>query len=238
MKIYHCSYWGDIELESVGTKTMCSYSKLTVAEHQALAKLCKQAKHTPAPSLVDSGTILLPWPLAKTNTRLREAFGAACHYLIGFRAPDPEVPVRVAEADTPAASEAAVAAAEPETVAAEVKKPTRGCPLPVAEPEKEQRAMRVLRLFLTDAQRRDFDRCRAFSAIGRDTGRIYRLTSRWAREVERYGVLFDLDERHTICAKQEGVPPAEELLALKWSVEHFEEKFLNSWGAPLFSVPG
>lgn len=107
--------------------------------------------------------------------------------------------------------------------------------MPRVSEMKEARAAFVLRQFLTPRQVDDFDRKRAFVAVGCDTGNLYRLTSRWSDDVERYGVLQDTTMGETICASNKLLPPAEELLSLKLCVEHLETRFLDSWGFPEFA---
>jgi hypothetical protein len=110
-----------------------------------------------------------------------------------------------------------------------VERPSRGCPMPTSSELKERRAAEVIRPFLNPMQRKDFDTLRAFVALGGDTGHAYRLTSRWNPEVAQHGVLKDMDTGAIICAQNQGIPPAEELLSLKFAVESLERRFLNKW---------
>ena len=91
-------------------------------------------------------------------------------------------------------------------------------------------AAEVTRKFLTGQQVDDFDRHRSFLAEGCDTGRLYRVTTRWNRAVERRGVLYDLTRGRRICASNKRMPPSEEALSMKFAVEMFEQEFLSRPG--------
>lgn len=117
----------------------------------------------------------------------------------------------------------------PEAVAGvQVTMPIRGCPLPEVTEMKERKAADVVRKFLTGAQATDFDHHRAFVAIGGHTGHMYRVTSRWNADCEKYGVLRDTTRGLSICASNLTVPPSEEVLAMKFAVENYEREFLDS----------
>ena len=128
----------------------------------------------------------------------------------------------------------------PQPVAAvQTRKPERGCPMPSPTDLKEAKAAAVVQKFLSPTQVEDFERHRAFIAIGGDTERRYRVTSRWAPSVAQFGVLFDLDRNRRICASQDDVPPSEEALTLKFMVENFESEFLVlPPGHTAIDVPG
>jgi hypothetical protein len=114
--------------------------------------------------------------------------------------------------------------------AVQVPMPVKGCPMPTVSDLKEKKAAAVVRKFLTPTQARDFDARRAFVAVGCDTGRRYRVTSRWSPEVERFGVLYDVDARRHVCAYNKVMPPSEEVLSMKFAVENFEHGFVGHGG--------
>jgi len=90
---------------------------------------------------------------------------------------------------------------------------------------KEAKAAAVVAKFLQGQQTVDFARQRAFITRGGDSGHIYRVTSRWSPDVEKYGVLYDVTQGRRICASNKVMPPSEEVLSMKFSVEHFEAEF-------------
>ena len=128
----------------------------------------------------------------------------------------PESSAIVAAAHDPSRSGAGGA-----SVAATVAAPRIGCPTPVW-PEADVRANRVLEAFLTPDQLGEYRRYGAFMAVGADTGRRYMISNR-----ERPGMtqhfefrsIFDVDGNRPLCVHDWEVPPAEEMLALKFCVE-------------------
>ncbi len=98
-----------------------------------------------------------------------------------------------------------------------VAQPTRGCPAPDFVEGPAERANRVLEVFLSVDQIKDYKRYGAFISKGFDSGRRYALTSRDARaELRQRGgrTLHDIDINRSYCVHDWDVPPAEELLAL------------------------
>jgi hypothetical protein len=126
--------------------------------------------------------------------------------------------------------------AEPATVrkppkpeaAVQTPVPRTGCPMPTYSDLKEAKAAAVVAKFLTPQQRADFERTRAFIARGCDTGNLYRVTSRWSPDVEKYGVLYDATHGRQICASNKKMPPPEEVLSMKFAVEQFEQQFRSA----------
>ena len=112
---------------------------------------------------------------------------------------------------------------EPE-VAATVKQPVIGCPVPEF-PEADVRASRALLAFLNGRQKDEYLRLGAFVTTGRDTGHRYLVRNREAplRMKAEHGKiwsgasssgLYDLDEGRPLCVHDWDVPPPEEMLAL------------------------
>jgi hypothetical protein len=87
----------------------------------------------------------------------------------------------------------------------------------------------VLRKFLTPTQQQDFDRKRSFVCQGAVTGHTYIVTSRWAESVERLGVLHDANNGNRVCSSNDGLPPSEECLSMKFIVEGpWEQRWLDA----------
>lgn len=114
---------------------------------------------------------------------------------------------------------------EPE-VAATVKQPVIGCPVPEF-PEADIRASRALLAFLSARQRDEYLRFGAFVTTGRDTGHRYLVRNReapfrmkaehgkiWSLSGGPFNGLYDLDESHALCVHDYDVPPPEEMLAI------------------------
>lgn len=105
---------------------------------------------------------------------------------------------------------------EPAAAATTVAAPVLGCPPPDFE-DVHKRANRVLRTFLTPQQVYDFERRQQFIVVGGDTGHRYLLTSRNApNELGSVGgrTVYDLDEKHSFCVHDWGIPAEEELLTM------------------------
>lgn len=134
----------------------------------------------------------------------------------------------VIEDAPPASLDLIAEVVEEDTAAVQVPMPTQGCPMPTMADLKEIKAAAVVRKFLTPTQQADFDKRRAFIALGVDSGRRYRVTSRWSPECERYGVLYDMEQGFHVCAYNRQMPPSEETLSMKFAVENFETEFLKS----------
>jgi hypothetical protein len=117
-------------------------------------------------------------------------------------------------------------ASQPET-GVQVKMPPRGCPMPTFLELRERKARQVVEKFLAPRQLADFRVHGAFISIGSNTGKPYRITSRWAPSVEKYGVLYDIKAGFDICAQNKDVPPSEEVLGMKFAIEAFENEFLE-----------
>lgn len=104
--------------------------------------------------------------------------------------------------------------------AATVAAPAIGCPVPEF-PESEIRATRVLEVFLTPEQLRDYNKHGAFVAKGADTGHHYAITHRERRsqmQSRSFRSLYDLTEKRALCVHDWTVPAPEEMLALLFCV--------------------
>ncbi len=108
------------------------------------------------------------------------------------------------------------------------QKPPRGCPMPNFTLQKEVRASEVLKEFLTNQQIEDFNNHKSFISVGNFTHHPYLITSRWSEKVEIYGQVYDLVSKEKVCTSCKEIPPAEEMLAMKLSVELNELNFLST----------
>lgn len=112
--------------------------------------------------------------------------------------------------------------------AAQVRQPQRGCPMPVMMYLAEQKAKLVVSKFLTPKQKSDYVKHEAFIVRGCNTGDAYRVTSRWHKDVETYGVLWNVRKQQRICAANEEIPPSEEMLGMAMAIQFFENSFLHN----------
>jgi hypothetical protein len=94
--------------------------------------------------------------------------------------------------------------------------------------EAEDASTEVLLSFLTPEQHEDWKRRRAFVAIGELSGNRYLVAHRRSRTAARIGrSCYDLDDRCVVHCHDNGVPPAEECLAIKLCLEHREPWLAN-----------
>jgi len=107
-------------------------------------------------------------------------------------------------------------------------KPSRGCPMPEMTLQKEVRASTVLKEFLTQQQIEDFNKHKSFISVGNHTHHPYLITSRWSSTIEKYGQVYDLVDKYRLCTSCKEIPPSEEMLSMKLSVELNELEFLNT----------
>jgi hypothetical protein len=233
MIIHVCSHYGDIEVKPGLTEDDCliEYMKLTQSERRILREYIVQEgiRH----DLGDNGTIVVPLPMWEVGEAMAQKSHGGNKLVTAIRFSDGTVKARkggfltwAKERIFGTPEEASPAAPKPEAAVA-TKLPKRGCPMPTVTDLREAKAASVVRKFLSPKQQEDFDRSRAFVSVGKDTGRLYRLTSRWSPDVERFGVLYDIERRRSICASDLDVPPSEEVLAMTFAVEHFEHDFLH-----------
>lgn len=120
------------------------------------------------------------------------------------------------------------ALAKPEAKeAVTTRRPTLCCPTPVAGPDI--RASRVLELFSTPQQRKDWQEHGFLRCYGRFSGHRYRVAHRHSALAREQGkIVFDETDGHIVHAYDWSLPPAEEVLAMKHAIEHAEHWIRNS----------
>ena len=241
MIVHVCSHYGDIEVKPGSTEdeAVIEYTKLTPVERRVLREFLTHSKIEF--NLVDTGRIVVPMSMWKVGDELARRSHGGERLVSAIRLVDGTVKVKrggimgflaglFGSPNTPALPEPWKAwkppGAEPEA-AVSTHLPKRGCPMPDPTEMREAKAASVVRKFLSPTQAADFDRSRAFVCSGDDTGHLYRVTSRWSPDVSRFGVLYDITDRHSICASDREVPPSEEALSMLFAVEHFERAFLD-----------
>jgi hypothetical protein len=120
------------------------------------------------------------------------------------------------------------ALAKPEAKeAVTTRRPTLCCPVPVAGPDI--RASRVLELFSTAQQRRDWQEHGYLRCHGCFSGHRYRVAHRHsALAREQRKIVWDETDDRVIHAYDWSLPPAEEALAVKHAIEFAEHWIRNS----------
>ena len=238
--LYHlCSHFGDIEIETApGDKALIKFMRLTPKEREALDTylLSLELKRSG-----EEGSILVPQPVVQAGSALSALLHEGKATLLGIRMSTGDVVItrkgfwdwvkdcplftkpRALETKAP---EAPKPTPRPEA-AVEVRVPHRGCPMPTMTEMKEANAAAVVAKFLSGPQATDFATLRSFLAVGCDTGHLYRVTSRWSPACARFGVLHDMDTGRHLCASNTHLPPSEEVLSMKFAIEHMEQDFLN-----------
>lgn len=252
MIIHCCSHFGDIEVEARGQdESLVRWVALTPMEREALDGYLATVE---LERTADDGELLVPRSAIEVGACIGERLHQGSALITAVRFSTGEVrattspirswlsgllgwfkraPAKAIETASEVLDDADLPCPEPEA-AVQAPVPRRGCPMPSMTELREIKAAAVVRKFLTPRQAADFDRRRAFVTVGRDTGHLYRVTSRWSPEVSRYGVLYDLTDRHSICASNQDMPPSEEVLSMKFAVEIMERRFLGHSDDALF----
>lgn len=242
MILHVCSHFGDIEVLDDGNgKARIRYFRLTPNERQVLIDFL--GKHD-LRLLGDEGDLIVPVSLWEAGQEIAAKLNDSNTLLTAIKFQSGRVEVSKGGAltwfkrliglgpkDPAPASNVVPLPPKPEEkpeAGVQVPMPKRGCPMPTVTDLKERKAAAVVRKFLSGQQVEDFDRERAFIAVGNDTGHLYRVTTRWSPLVERFGVLHDLNTSRRVCASNLKVPPSEEALSMLFAVEHHEREFLAS----------
>jgi hypothetical protein len=120
--------------------------------------------------------------------------------------------------------------AKPEAAdAVTVRRPTPSCPDCLVG--LEDRASRVLARFLTRRQREEWERDGVLHCVGGRTGHLYRVAHRRSPLAAAQGrPAFDETDGVVVHCHDRSVPAAEEVLAIKLTLEHAEEWLRNASG--------
>lgn len=120
--------------------------------------------------------------------------------------------------------------AKPEAAdAVTVRRPTPSCPDCLVGPE--DRASRVLARFSTRRQREEWERDGVLHCVGERSGHLYRVAHRASPVAAAQGrPAFDETDGVVVHCHDRSVPPAEEALAIKLTLEHAEAWLRNPSG--------
>ena len=218
MKIYIPSYLGDVALQSDGEKSKLIYSELTDFEKVRLIKFLSWYDLEINEEAKQPVELAIPDPIRIAHKKFIKYFKIGKPTINAIKLKGGKLELVQDFPDTA-------------DVGVTTVKPPKSCPPPAYE-RAEQRAEAVLREFLSPQQWADFDKFKKFICKGNDTNDTYILTSRWNRECEQNGILYNRTKRIRHCVSMGDLPPAEELLGLKITIECAEKRFVNGPTGP------
>jgi hypothetical protein len=222
MKIYYPSVFGDINIEQDNKNVVLSTVDLTVSEEEVLKEIIKKFVgkiKEPIKTYENTKVIIENVKIEDIHKFMIKKLKKNKLTLTAIKLKDGKLEL---------VDEIKKEHVEKADSAVTTQKPTRGCPLPSITVQKEVRASTVLKEFLTQQQIEDFNKHRSFVSIGNYTHHPYLITSRWSLTIEKFGQVYDLVEKRKVCTSCKEIPPSEEMLAMKLSVELNELDFLNT----------
>ncbi len=223
MKAYFPTTFGDINIEQDNKNVILSTVDLTVNEEETLKEIIKKFYHDKSkepPTNYENTKIIL------TNTKLEDVHKFMIKKLKKNKAI--LTAIKLKDGKLELVDEIKEEHKEKADKSVTTQKPPRGCPLPEITLQKEVRASTVLKEFLTPQQIEDFNTHKSFISIGNHTHHPYLITSRWSEKVNIYGQVYDLVDKHRVCTSCKEIPPSEECLSMKLSIELNELEFLNT----------
>lgn len=222
MKIYFPSTFGDINIEQDNKNVILSSADLTVSEEEILKEIIIKFAHKIKEPVrtYDNTKIILE------NVKIEEIHKFMIQKL---KKNKPTLTaIKLKDGKLELVDEIKDEHIEKADKAITTEKPSRGCPMPDMTRMKEIRASNVLKEFLTIQQLEDFNTHKSFISTGNYTHHPYLIISRWNPKVEEYGQVYDLVEKRRVCTSSKQIPPSEEMLSMKLSVELNEFEFLNT----------
>lgn len=212
-KLYFPTNWGDVSITEEEGKTVVETTELTTLEELQVTELLKQYGEA-IPEKLENQRIKIDKTLSDVHKKLKGLLKKGKSTLTAIKLKDGTMEL-VEEIDKKEFEKAVT-----------VEKPKKGCTLPTITEKKEELASKVLSEFLTPAQLADYEKEGMFIAKGNHTKLPYLITQRWNPQVTRFGKLYDIVHQRSICENCEKIPPSEEMLSLKLSVELNEYEFL------------
>lgn len=212
------------ELERLGTFLSKARSKGWIEQHVGLAGDMKKIVINVAAPLSKAGKILLGKRTKGLLTAVVSKAGKV-----------------EAEIEGDASRALALVEKKEATAATTVRRPTLCCPLP--QPGPDVRATEVLHTFCSPSQRVEYDSKGLLHCYGGLSGRLYEIAHRHhPRAVERGKIIWDVEGEHVLHAYDWSVPPAEEVLVMKLTLEYAEHWIRNASGnlalvAPTYRNP-
>lgn len=222
MKVYFVSEFGDISAEQEGDDVVLITKDLTVSEKNMLNKILKMYSDADFSNIDNKKIVVKGAKLSKIHTEMKKELKKGKDTITALKLKNGNIELIDSLEDI------ADSSAEDIGDVIVVDKPRRGCPMPEITKKKELSASEIARIFLTGEQLRDFEMYRSFISIGNWSQKPYRITSRWSPDVNKFGQVFDLSTGTVICASCDDIPPSEEMLSMKFSIELMEREFLYS----------
>ena len=223
MKAYFPSTFGDLNIEQDNKNVILSTVNLTVHEEETLKEIIKKFYHEKVkepPTDYENTKIIL------SNTKLEDVHKFMIKKLKKNKAT--LTAIKLKDGKLELVDEIKPEHEEKADKAVTTQKPPRGCPMPNFTLQKEVRASEVLKEFLTEQQINDFNKHKSFISVGNFTHHPYLITSRWSEKIEIYGQVYDLVDKSKVCTSCKELPPSEEMLAMKLSIELNELNFLST----------
>ena len=222
MKAYFVSEFGDISAEQKGKNVVLVTKDLTVSENNVLKRILKKYDDIDSNDLDNKKILVKDVKLSKMYSEMKKELKRGKDTITALKLKNGDIELtdsleNIADDDIEDAGDVIV-----------VDKPRRGCPMPEITKRKELSASRIVKMFLTNEQLRDFELYRSFISIGNWSQKPYRITSRWNPDVKKFGQVFDLSTGTVVCASCDDIPPSEEMLSMKFSIELMEKEFLYS----------
>jgi hypothetical protein len=228
------SWSGDFRLEAEGDdKSRLIVVNPTPAEVDQLGKFLVKAREKGlVPDIAgvsDKGesTLTIRAPVAEAGKLLLGRKAPRKGLLTAVKSVDGKLEVVTGDAESEEVSEALD---KPEAdKAVTTRRPTLCCPTP--QVEREVRASEVLRTFCTRKQWEEWVDKGYLHCSGKLTGHSYRIAHRHSPlAAEQRKICWDLHDDHVVHCYDWSVPPPEEALAIKLTLEHREHWIRNVSG--------
>lgn len=219
MKSYYVTIFGDICIEQVGNDVELKTCDLTIHEKDVLSTLLSKRCKLKIEDL-DNRTIKLEGvKLSEIHKDMKKALknDKPTMTVLKLKNGKLELIEELSDKDDEKATDVVT-----------VDRPQKHCPMPEITKQKEIRAQEILKKFLIGNQFSDFMKTKSFISIGNWSKKPYIITSRWSPKVSEFGQIYDVVDERAICAICTEIPPAEEMLSMKLSIELREKEFLET----------
>ncbi|MBU0777702.1 hypothetical protein KKF82_05550 [Patescibacteria group bacterium] len=219
MKAYFVSNFGDISIEQKGNDVEVVTKDLTVHEEKVLNEVIVSYYGLTFDVLDNQTFSLKNVKISDIHKKMKKALKKEKPTLTAIKLKDGTLELinELTEEDSKKATDSVT-----------VDKPKRGCPMSEVTRRKEINAQIVLEKFLSTQQLTDFENRRSFISNGNWSNNPYMITSRWSDLVVKYGQVYDIVNKSKVCTSCSYIPPAEEMLSMKLSIELNEKNFLET----------
>lgn len=231
MRWFFPTWSGDFRLEADGEKCKLTVVDPTPAELDRLGVFLKKARskdwvaeHVGLAGSLKKIVIPIDAPLSKAGKILLGKRSKGILTAVVSQAGEVSAEI---EGDTTKAL--ALVDKKDTEAAVSTRRPTLCCPEPYPGPDA--RATEVLNTFCTPEQRAEYETEGLLHCYGNLSGRLYEIAHRHhPRAIERGKIVLDVESGDVMHAYDWAVPPAEEVLAMKLTLEHAEHWIRNRSG--------